>query len=226
LSVLNQSYSDYEYLIIDGGSTDGSLEIIKRYGTKITYWVSETDNGIYDAMNKGISLARGRWIYFLGADDFLIDDNIIGSLALEQEKEAHLVFGDVTDDKGKRFRSRFCWRTLLHNTVHHQSAFYSADLFKDFRYSTVIAVVSDYELNLRIFLDGIKFRHVDKVIASCASTGISQSGRDFYNFLDYFLIRSRYMGYLKNGFLLAVLLAFLAKQHVRKFFTKGIRTCV
>ena len=69
LSVLNQTYPNIEYIIIDGGSTDGTLDIIKKYEDKISYWVSEPDKGIYDAMNKGIVKANGDYLFFLGADD-------------------------------------------------------------------------------------------------------------------------------------------------------------
>ncbi len=219
-SVLAQAHHGIEYVVIDGGSTDGTVPILEKYGDKIACWVSERDNGIYDAMNKGISLARGKWIYFLGADDFLSDENVIDSLALDREKEAQLVFGYVTDDRGNVFESRFGWRTLLHNTVHHQSAFYRAELFKDFRYSTVVPVVGDYELNLRIFTNRLKFRRVDRLIAVCASSGVSQSGSDYHNFLDYFLIRSRYMGYLKNGVLLGILLLSLVKRHAMSVLSR------
>ena len=77
ISVLNQMYSNIEYIIIDGGSTDGTVDIIKRYDDKIAYWRSEPDRGIYDAMNKGILQAKGEWIYFIGASD-LCRSNIWG----------------------------------------------------------------------------------------------------------------------------------------------------
>ena len=76
-SIISQSYSDIEYIIIDGGSTDGTLDIIKKYEKNITYWVSESDNGIYDAMNKGIKKASGEWINFMNAGDGFVDTNSI-----------------------------------------------------------------------------------------------------------------------------------------------------
>jgi len=72
-SVFSQSFTDYEYIVIDGGSTDGTIDIIGKYAENIEYWVSEPDNGVYDAMNKAIKVAKGRWLYFLGADDVLFD---------------------------------------------------------------------------------------------------------------------------------------------------------
>lgn len=79
-SVLNQSYDEIEYIIVDGGSTDGTIEVIKKYADRISRWISETDQGIYDAMNKGIKLASGDVIGFLNADDIYYDVNVLGDI--------------------------------------------------------------------------------------------------------------------------------------------------
>ena len=76
-SVINQTFTDYEFIIIDGGSTDSSLEIIKQYANKITYWVSEPDNGIYNGMNKGIGQADGEYCFFLNSGDWMIENNTL-----------------------------------------------------------------------------------------------------------------------------------------------------
>ena len=77
ISVLHQSYNNIEFIIIDGVSTDGTLDVIREYDTKIDYWISEADNGIYDAMNKGLELAKGDYIHFLNADDHYVHSRII-----------------------------------------------------------------------------------------------------------------------------------------------------
>lgn len=76
-SVFDQTYKNIEYIIIDGGSTDGTLEIIKKYADKLAYWVSETDQGMYDAMNKGIRLAKGKWIHILNSDDYYVNNKVL-----------------------------------------------------------------------------------------------------------------------------------------------------
>src|SRR5438105_14705 len=77
LSILNQTYKNIEYIVIDGGSTDGTLDVIKKYKDKISFWVSEKDNGIYDAMNKGIKVATGEWINFINSGDSYFDNDVL-----------------------------------------------------------------------------------------------------------------------------------------------------
>ena len=86
-SVLSQTYNNVEYIVIDGGSTDGTVDIIKKYEDKISYWVSESDKGIYDAMNKGIRKATGDIVGILNADDFYVDENVLEKVVKCFEKE-------------------------------------------------------------------------------------------------------------------------------------------
>src|SRR4051812_43794117 len=82
LSVASQTYPNIEFIVIDGGSTDGSVEIIRRHEHRIRYWVSEPDKGIYDALNKGIRASTGDWVCVLGSDDFLYDEHVLQRLSV------------------------------------------------------------------------------------------------------------------------------------------------
>ena len=94
-SVVNQSYKNIEYIIIDGGSTDGTLDIIKKYASKISFWISKKDYGIYDAMNKGINLAIGEIIGFLNSDDMFYDSRVVERIVNAFEKDIDCIYGNL-----------------------------------------------------------------------------------------------------------------------------------
>ena len=96
LSVVNQTYPNIEYIIIDGGSTDGTIDIIKKYESKITKWISEPDKGIYDAMNKGINLARGEWINFMNCGDSFYENNTLQVISdtIINSKDINVIYGN------------------------------------------------------------------------------------------------------------------------------------
>src|SRR3954454_25175046 len=97
-SVIDQTFPGTEIIVVDGGSTDGTIDLIKSYGPRIERWLSEPDCGVFDAFNKGIGLARGRWLYFLGADDYLYDRDVLSRCApclSKQPPDARLIYGRV-----------------------------------------------------------------------------------------------------------------------------------
>ena len=191
-SVVEQDYEHRELIIIDGGSTDGTPGIIKKYQDAVAYWVSEPDNGIYDAMNKGLDAATGDWIYFLGSDDVLYDRHTLGVVSAFLDPKMSLAFGDIMYHNRGIVKSRFNPFTLLHNTIHHQGAFYNARLFRDWRYDAGIRLIADYELNLRIYLERMKYRHIDAVIAICDEGG--QSREDLERaFSETNMVRNKYL---------------------------------
>jgi glycosyltransferase involved in cell wall biosynthesis len=173
-SIVNQTYKNLEYIIIDGGSTDGTLDIIYQYDTKIDYWLSEKDGGIYDAMNKGIKQASGDWLLFIGADDCLFSGDVIASVSFLDFKNHLLISGCVIYDTGTKVCSRLGFSTLLHNTVHHQSSFYNSKLFLNWKYDTKFHVIADYELNLILYLTNARTVMIDKVISFCREGGVSR----------------------------------------------------
>lgn len=199
-SVINQTYKNIEYIIIDGGSTDRTLDIIKSYKDKIDYWLSEPDNGIYDGMNKGLDHAAGGWIYFLGSDDVLYDNEIINDVITFLDENTSLVFGNIIYNDRKIVKSRFNMLTLLHNTVHHQSAFYNAKLFSNWRYDSGIRLIADYELNLKIYIERMKYRYIDKNISICNQSGQSRENLALA-FAETNIIRNKYIRGAAGGIL-------------------------
>ncbi|QJD78368.1 glycosyltransferase family 2 protein [Spirosoma rhododendri] len=171
-SVLSQKKDLFEYWIIDGGSTDGSVELIRQYENQITGWITEPDGGIYDAMNKGINRSTGKWLYFLGGDDTLRPD-VFEQMRPMLKSEYDMVFGDVMFDNGHRMQSFMGIRTMLQNTVHHQSAFYNSAVFSGYRYRTDLKIVSDYDLNLKLYVQHAKTQYVPIIVADCATGGAS-----------------------------------------------------
>ena len=157
-SVINQSYDNIEYIIIDGGSTDGSRDIIKKHEHKISKWISERDSGIYDAINKGVKLATGDVIGLLHSDDIFANKNIIEKAAeLFKKENADLLYSDLeyVDKQNNTFRK---WHSGAFNTLRfgwmppHPTLFIRKNLFDRYGfYNTKYRISSDYEMVLRLF---------------------------------------------------------------------------
>lgn len=173
-SVLSQDRDLFEYWIIDGNSKDSTTDIIRKYESDLAGWISESDKGIYDAMNKGIDRATGDWLYFLGSDDTL-SLNSLSQINPHLTAEYVAVYGSITFDDGRLVNSFFSSRTLLQNTIHHQATFYKRGLFSDFRYDKNLLILSDYELNLRIYTSGMNCLSVPIVVATCGLGGASSN---------------------------------------------------
>lgn len=220
-SVVFQKYPNIELIIIDGGSTDGSLEIAQEYIKYITCLISEPDTGIYDAMNKGIDKANGEWIYFLGSDDFL-EPNILFQLIPYLSSDKMLVYGDVCFDNGVRFSSFFNTRTIFQNTVHHQGAFYNYKLFRKFRYDINLRIISDYELNLYIYISRLLTQKVPFLIARCHTGGASS--QILLSIQETNQIRRKYVkNKFTNWILSGLLHAYYGQKKFRSFLTICIR---
>jgi putative colanic acid biosynthesis glycosyltransferase len=228
-SVISQEYLYIEYIIIDGGSTDGTLEVIMKYNNKISYWVSEADEGIYHAMNKGLQAAKGQWIFFLGADDYLIDNYSISKLAKYIDQDTKMIFGNVIYSNGYYFRSRMTPRILISNTVHHQGCIYSSKLFTNFNYDINTKVYGDYELNLMLFLRKHRFCHVNETISFCQVGGASSTSKKA-ELREVNTIRGKHINPILNILISQIyyLLAYLAKlkQCHRDSHLKALRSSI
>ena len=155
LSVRNQSYHDVEHIVIDGGSTDGSVELILRYSSQLAYWISEPDRGVFDAWNKGLSAATGEWIAFLGADDVLFPDALSQYLAVFGGTDAQYVCSRVRWTRpglpDKIIGRPWSWPAFQRKmTTAHVGSLHRFDLFEKYgNYDTSYKIVGDYELLLR-----------------------------------------------------------------------------
>lgn len=179
LSVLNQSYKNIEYIIIDGGSTDGTVDIIKKYADRLAYWVSEPDKGIYDAMNKGIAFATGDYLYFLGADDTLINHSIINEVfgTFDFRNKNDVIYGNVIiQPSGKIYDGKFSRWKLIRKNICHQAIFYPKSALKKHQYTLRYRAYADYYENIRLWGIGYKFKYIPISVANFVVGGFSIKG--------------------------------------------------
>ena len=219
LSVIEQTYHNVEYLIIDGGSTDNTVSILQQYNSVINYWLSEADNGIYDAMNKGAKLAQGEYLLFLGADDYLYHNDIITTVINQVQGSTYsLIFGKIIYNTGDIVSSALGLKTLLHNTVHHQSCFYHRSLFQNWRYDPSFKLIADYELNLIAYLQHWNYLFLDTIITQCRKDGLSQSKASYPLFItETNQVRSKHLSSWKN---LLIQFIFTVKAYLYRFYPK------
>lgn len=180
-SVNDQTFTDREYIIVDGGSRDGTTEIIGKYaGIVVSSWVSEPDKGIYDAMNKGIGMARGEWLFFLGSDDTFLHAGVLTEFFATTLTDIDLAYGDVySEDFKGRYDGEFTFRKLLSRNLSHQAAFYRRSLFDRLgNYDLRYRMHADWDFNLRCFGDpGVRTKYTGVLVASFGVGGIS-AGHD------------------------------------------------
>lgn len=183
-SVLSQTYSNVKYLIIDGASSDGTVDIIKRYEDRLAYWCSEPDKGIYDAMNKGLAKAREIadsdecWVNFMNAGDSFADINVISDIFYEKSIEGKLVIGGhanlVYSDKVDILYAQSP-EVIKHKLPYcHQSSFVKLWLVKDqWQFSEKYKIAADYKVFYDIYYNygGMAFISVDKIIANYRMDG-------------------------------------------------------
>jgi glycosyltransferase involved in cell wall biosynthesis len=184
-SVLDQSYENIEYIIIDGSSTDGTIELVNSFGKNISKFLSEPDNGIYDAINKGIRLSTGDIVGILNSDDFFYDSNVIERVAEQfKESEVDAVFGDarfvdpVRTSKVVRYYSSKNFNTGKFKfgfMPAHPSFYVKRELFEKLGYYKIdYKIAADFELLVRfLYINKIKFRYLEMPFLSMRTGGVS-----------------------------------------------------
>ncbi len=192
-SVWNQTAPVYEIVVFDGASTDGSREWLRARENQLGRLVSEPDEGVYAAMNKGIALARGSWILFLGADDRLCNDGVLARITPQlNATPADVMCAHARFDDGRRYAPALD-HPAQRNFLHHQATFYRKDVFtKHGTFDPTLAIMADYDFNLRLLVKNVRFATSSDEISLCASGGLSDSGA-WQGYREEITVRHRHL---------------------------------
>ena len=188
-SVLGQTYQELEYIVVDGKSSDGTVEILRNIADKRLTFVSEEDSGIYNAMNKGLKMASGNYLIFLGADDTFYDKDVLKKVAGKLTGSDDVVYGDVMLKTRQRlYNGAFSRWTWGHCNICHQSIFYPKSVYGKYLYNEKYRSVADWDYNLHLLIDGIRFTYIKETICTFNdSDGLSSNSKDY----DFLKVRRR-----------------------------------
>ena len=178
-SVIGQTFDDFEWIVIDGGSTDGSAELIAQYADHFAYWVSEPDKGIYNAMNKRIRQAEGEWLQFLNGGDMLYEESTLQKI-FEKDYYADVFYGNAKNINKNGSIGNYIAPDILSysylysgRSISHQASFFRRTLFDDNLYDEHFQIVSDRKYYLDLILKGCSFEHIDQFVVWYDNSGIS-----------------------------------------------------
>lgn len=179
-SIVCQTFTDFEWIVIDGGSTDGSVDVIRRYADRIAYWVSEKDSGIYNAMNKGVKVVNGEYVQFLNSGDWLASATILNEIFLNNNSE-DVIYGDINCYKDSRFGPirkyprHLSVDFMLVYSICHNSCFVKCDHLMNNPFDENLRIVSDWKFFMLEILKNASFKHVDKCVIFYDVSGISET---------------------------------------------------
>ena len=176
LSVINQTYCNIEYIIIDGGSKDGSINIIKKYEDKLSYWISEPDNGIYDAMNKGIKLASGEWINFMNCGDTFYCNTVIEDLFKKANFDSDIIYGNTNLLllTGEYIQKGEIATDKEYMPFGHQASFSRTSLMKKYGFDRNYKICADRNFFYIAYKNNAVFEYVDVIVSNYeAEEGVS-----------------------------------------------------
>jgi glycosyltransferase involved in cell wall biosynthesis len=192
-SVLSQTYGAVEYIIVDGASTDGTLDIIREYGSRIRKWISEVDDGVYYGMNKALKLATGDFLIVLGANDCLYNKTVLSNVVRLIRDPSCIYYGNAYFVNRKIFYDgAFTKWKLIRENICHQAILYPRVVYKQNAYSVKYPLLADYEYNLRHYKLGMEY--IPVVIASYLDQGMSLSKPDHVFKKDFPKIILRNLG--------------------------------
>lgn len=187
-SVVGQTYADIEYIVIDGGSTDGSKELIETHQDKIHYWISEPDSGIYNAMNKGIRAATGDYLLFMNSGDCFLEPDTVSKAEKLMVDDYGIYYGDlIYFNKRKKkyedwvFPNKLSLGFFIENSLPHQGSFIKRSLFESISmYNENLKIASDWEFFIvAICIEKVSYKHIGIVISEYDFTGISSDPKNY-----------------------------------------------
>lgn len=213
-SVFEQKFTDYEYIVIDGGSSDGSKEWIAQHADKLSYWVSEKDNGIYNAMNKGINATNGNYIFFLNSGDRLVSNNILDEVCTHNMEE-DIIYGNLyIEEQGnvweKKYPSQPSFKYFINDALPHSGgAFIKKSLFKTIGlYNEAVKICADWMFFVdAIFKYNATSKHLPIPVSYFLYNGISAQEK------NRALLQEEKITFLKKEFALHYDYEMLKQEH-------------
>ena len=172
-SVVNQTWHDFEYIIVDGGSTDGSVDVIKEFASQIDYWVSEPDKGIYNALNKGVAIAKGEYCNFMNSGDCFYSPTTLADV-FNPEPSADIMCGITHSDYIKTPPQEITFDFLFNGCICHQCAFIRTSIMKKYGYDEKYKIVSDRKFFVQALIhDNCSYQALDVDVVKYDITGFS-----------------------------------------------------
>lgn len=175
-SVFGQTFKDYEFLIIDGGSNDNSLDYIKQEALRITYWVSENDDGVFNAQNKGIKIAKGDYLLFLNSGDILNGNDALKDFTSHKNFQGDIIYGDYKFDQGEKvYAGDLTMYYFMKTSLPHQSTLFKRTVFDQMGYyDEKYRIAADRAFYIKCFVSGqFKFQHIKYLLTVFDLSGLS-----------------------------------------------------
>lgn len=182
-SVIGQTWRDFEWIIIDGGSTDGSKELIEKNQEHFSYWCSEPDKGIYHAMNKGIAMAQGDYLNFMNSGDCYYEPCTLENVFFISKSEIDIFYGDAYRISSMNkyiftYPQKLTLHYILKDGLCHQATFIRTSLLKDNGYREDLKLISDWHKFIELFRQGKSFLHTGTIVVKYDLSGISSNSHD------------------------------------------------
>lgn len=204
-SIITQTWKHFEYIVIDGGSNDESFEIIENNKSRIDYWVSEKDNGIYQAMNKGIINSNGKYLLFINSGDYLINENVIEKAITELNDDFDFVCGNLEYYvnnvlKTRKHPKELTFSYLCSKTISHPSTFIKRELFNSYGlYNENLKIVSDWAFFFKTLgFNGATYKSIDMLLTHFDMNGISSNNIEIVR-SEKQIIFKKYLPYIVNN---------------------------